>query len=63
MIAHLLPAAARLYPGLDRTKWYTVTREEDLGVFLLTGRAGHPERFVFREHVEVKGRRHPAGVA
>lgn len=55
LTARLLPNAARLYPGLDRATWYTVTRAEALGVFLLTGRAGHPERFVFKAHVEVRG--------
>ena len=52
--ARLLPGAARLYPSLKTGTWYQVIREEPFGVFLLTGEPGHPERFVFRKHVELR---------
>jgi hypothetical protein len=52
--AQLRGTSERLYPSLAPHAWYEVTREEPLGLFIVTGKAGHPEEFVFKDHVEIR---------
>lgn len=51
LTARLLPSATRLYPALEAGRWYQVTREEELGVFI---EVGIRPLLVFAQHVEVR---------